>query len=339
MNTSKIIRRFPLPEVEMTEEEFNRLSSDTFQESKSEPAKVSMMSNTLAATSANTKPLNYTADQINTKLAHTYSYATTSHTYNSYIQAVSIRPAATGTSRVEANYLVIPYGDYINDISGDTSIVNVKLLVKDGVVKTFSATCISGKIDPYRFEVLMGVLKANPLDLRIFIKSNGFRGTIVLNELSLNNNNAGVYYSYSGTEYQNIVPQWNLYSSKYSNIASEVAGVTPWVINYIELPTSTADLFIKMFGADNIRLSNSEELFNNIQSGHTPSVVLNSNLNNAYCTSIAPASEVNYIDNFNEIEINLEFMCKAKYYQISFRIDYDGYLVDNSASATIKNLV
>lgn len=330
METSKIIRRFPLPVMEVTEDELN---ADATQEAA--PAQFGVMA--AAATSTNTKSISYTAAIINDKLAHSNAYAKTLHTYNSYSPIVQIDASSTGTSRFEANFLIVPYGDYTAGTGYGTAIINIRLWVENGIARTARVTCIAGKIDTPSLEVCFGNLKTDLSTYRLFIKSNSIRGTVIARELSLDSIGARVIYHINQPEWANVVPQWNFFPVTYDNVASEVAGLTTWVMNINQLPASTADLFTSFF-KPNIGFEEPAAFLKIVESGKCVTIVLNFIATGGRPTSITTNTEVRYDEHKSEVFFDLSFIFKGKSYQILFSVRDDGEPITGSEEVEIKTL-
>lgn len=339
-----------MPVAEVTEEDLNNVVAEAVEEESDNsnveaiqevaPAQVPMMTAAAAANAPiGTKSLNFTAAQINDKLSHVNAYAMTSHTYNSYVPAITVQVAATGDSRFEGNYLITPYSDFVYG-PGDTasSIINFKIWVKDGVIKTLKVTCLAGKIDPSIFDVQAGDFKVDAILFRLFIKSNVFRGSLIIRELSMDVDNVRVTYIINDKEYPNIVPQWNLFPANYDNVASEVEGFTkPWIMNIRRLPTSNEDLFTSLF-EPNIGFDDVAIFFELMTYGIPFPIFLSFTPDYYVMTSIPVSAEIKYREDEQEIDFDLSFIHKMQAYRIKFTIWDDGQPAPGSGEVTIKSL-
>lgn len=328
----KIIRIYPSPIKEVSEEE------TIFVDQPTENAAARTYSVAAAAEPAGTKVINYPAATINDKLGRVNSYATANFTSDSYVPAVLFATASTGHSKINATYIIVPYGAYSHGEAGYTpAIINIALWTRDGRVETRNMKCITGKIDTSSFEVLICSNAQVGNRHAVFIKSNGFRGVIHVRELSTDLFNTSVYLYTNSTESASLA-NWVAYRFSYANVASEVVGFTPpWVMNINQLPTGNADLFSSFFRYD-IGFEGTMAFFSIVQSGQPVSIVLNFGSSSGGLTSITTNTEVKYRQDAEEVDFDLSFVFKGQSYRIKFTIWDDGTPAPGSESVSIKTI-
>lgn len=324
----KIIRRFPLPVMEVTENEIVYVD---------ESNEISRFAATHAVGNPGTASLNYTAADINTKLSMVNAYAAGTFTSDSYVSLVLLATSATGDSKFDGTYLIAPYGNYNNAYDLSSAIVNFRVWVHNGIVHTCEVKCISGEIDTSKFEVIAATLKSGIGRQALFIKSNGFRGTIFVREITVNRLSVTTYLNINDPENADIKSSWYPYEFRYENVASEVIGLTnQFAIRIYQMPTSESDLMESLFGPNNNGPDGVFDLYDMIKSNIPVIIVLT--LVYSDLTAITTSTNIEYDDSLDIMIFNLSFLYQGKSYHLRFALGDDGTPYPGYESVSIKTL-
>lgn len=324
----KIIKRLPLPVMEVSE--------DGLEDVQISPANSMVRASVV---DSNAKSLNFTAAQINNKLAHTESYAVANFTSASYVMLAMFGTSDTAETRIEGTYLITLYSNSnSNTPLAGPAIVNFKIRVVNNTYKSAELSCISGKLDTSMIELCIARHNSAWNRYAIFARAGeNFRGQVYFKELSLYTSNANVWLYINDAEYQ-ALSAWKIIKYPvYKNVASQINGITTWTMKIQSLPTSDDDLFLSLFGEENKGPDNVTELFDLVQAGSAISVVLVMEQDDS-CTTIWTNSKVFLPNRSNEIGLELHFLYGMTAYYIEFALGDDCLPVPGTDGFIIKAL-
>ena len=336
-NETTIIRRFPLPIKEINSIEPLDETSLVQEVNNSESGKDSQVPdksvrNTVALSSdSNTKMLNFSAEEINAKLARAELNTTAAFSYSSYVGLITIDVAAIGITDTNGTYLVIPYSNGL--FNSGNIIFNFKLRTNNGVVISHEMTCISGELK--NVDLVLTKRRSSPRNFILFAKSNNFQGTLKFKEQAFYCQGIGAFYMNYGEQLSNLNDYEIVDRIKYRNIASNVVGLNLFTMKINKLPTNKSDLFSSLFGEGGNGLENAQELFRIPFFGDSPSIVLTSSNDSIYA-SILTSTRIVMVDGGDSYNVSLNFAYGGLFYFIEFSLGDDGIPIPGSEGVIIR---